>query len=176
MQGYEADGELDDFVDPNAISRNSSRVYTYTFQSTDVPSSSIPSSFDWSKKYKVPIANQGSCGGCWAFAATSTLAYYNARYCKSGVVSLSEQQLMNCVYPDRTPCESGTMRKAFGWVQSNGGIASNKEIPFVDSTQVSRTTQTDAINSSHPRKCRARRRRRSCTRTFTNSIAFRTSA
>ena len=48
------------------------------------------------------IKNQGSCGSCWAFASTTSLAY---RFSKLGIkVDLSPQHELSCYIPD---CNSG---------------------------------------------------------------------
>lgn len=64
-----------------------SSVYSETAQ----PNGDI----DW-RKYHQPIQNQGSCGSCWAFAATATVEAYN-HIGKGKNLKLSEQQLVDCV-------------------------------------------------------------------------------
>jgi cathepsin L len=59
----------------------------------------LPSEVDWVTAGAVTnIKNQEQCGGCWAFAAASVMESFN--YLKngnSGLVSLSPQQLIDCV-------------------------------------------------------------------------------
>ena len=42
-----------------------------------------------------PVRDQGSCGSCWAFAATAT---FEGRYAikKGAKIQLSEQQMVDC--------------------------------------------------------------------------------
>jgi hypothetical protein len=57
---------------------------------------SLPSSFSWVEQGGVtPVKDQGSCGSCWAFAATAELeSHMLIRYNTS--LDLSEQQVVSC--------------------------------------------------------------------------------
>ena len=64
----------------------------------------FPASYNLIEDVNPPIhiKNQESCGCCWAFAATTALAY---RYYKKGVtVDLSPQYMLSCFSGD---CDSG---------------------------------------------------------------------
>lgn len=63
-----------------------------------LPTSTIPSSFDWrSKNVVTPVKDQKSCGSCWAFAATAFLESELVRRKQAtNTVDLSEQYLLQC--------------------------------------------------------------------------------
>lgn len=69
------------------------------------------------------IRDQGACGSCWAFAATSVLA---DRACISGQteghVVMSAQQLVSC---DKTSygCEGGYPDKSWAYIQNKGTVS-----------------------------------------------------
>ncbi len=68
-----------------------------SIQSSDAHGAT-PTSFDW-RTYNVvtPPKNQGSCGSCWAFAATGFLeSELIRRRLADKTVDLAEQYLMQC--------------------------------------------------------------------------------
>ena len=71
---------------------------------------------DW-RKYHQPIQNQGSCGSCWAFAATATVEAYNS-IVKGKNIKLSEQQLVDCV-TTCNGCNGGLALYGFDWLKTN---------------------------------------------------------
>jgi len=88
-------------------------------------SSNPPASVDWVTGSAVAVTkvkNQGSCGSCWAFSTTGSLegANFNAR---GSLVSLSEQQLVDCIKDQATyncaGCQGGDMYGAMTWVMQN---------------------------------------------------------
>jgi len=63
-----------------------------------------------------PVKDQGSCGSCWTFATTGTVESANAIF-GSGLVSLSEQQLVDCVTVDYG-CGGGMTYDAYTYYMS----------------------------------------------------------
>ncbi|CAF0712111.1 unnamed protein product [Brachionus calyciflorus] len=88
-----------------------------------------PASVDW-RGLTTPIKNQGSCGACWAFSATGAIEAHHAK--KTGsIVSLSEQQLVDCSTPfGNNGCRGGYMNNAFRYIIQNNGINSDKIYPY----------------------------------------------
>jgi len=82
---------------------------------------------DW-RSHMNPIKNQGSCGSCWTFSAIQTIEGHHA--IKTGTkVVLSEQMLVDCVYPGEDGCDGGSHHTAQTWVQSHG-VVTSAEYPY----------------------------------------------
>jgi len=80
-----------------------------------------------------PVKNQGSCGSCWSFSTTGAVegAWQISR---GALLSLSEQQLIDCSKVGNYGCQGGSMTTAFSWIRSNGGITSQANNPYVSGT------------------------------------------
>ncbi|CAK9312692.1 unnamed protein product [Citrullus colocynthis] len=90
----------------------------------------VPDSLDWRKKGAVTaVKDQGSCGACWAFSATGAIEGIN-QIMTGSLISLSEQELIDCDRSYNSGCEGGLMDYAYQFVIKNHGIDSENDYPF----------------------------------------------
>jgi len=89
-----------------------------------------PAQIDWRQKNAVtPVKDQGQCGSCWAFSAIGTIEGAYAK--KSGLlVSLSEQNLVDCSTYINNGCNGGNPFVALLFTIQQGGIATEKSYPY----------------------------------------------
>jgi len=87
------------------------------------PNFVAPASVDWiAKGAVVPVKDQGQCGSCWAFSTIGAIEGWN--FLKNGkLVSMSEQQLVDCSKDVCYGCQGGWPYKALEYVQKNGVCA-----------------------------------------------------
>ena len=74
-----------------------------------------PDSVNWVEAgMTTPVKDQGSCGSCWSFATMETVESANAIF-GSGLVTLSEQQLVDCETVD-AGCGGGMTYNAYTYL------------------------------------------------------------
>ncbi|KAL8494495.1 hypothetical protein ACS0TY_025339 [Phlomoides rotata] len=91
---------------------------------------SLPDSIDWREKGAiVPVKDQGSCGSCWAFSTIVAVEGIN-QIVTGDLISLSEQELVDCDRSYNEGCNGGLMDYAFQFIIKNGGIDSDEDYPY----------------------------------------------
>ncbi|RZC70529.1 hypothetical protein C5167_033668 [Papaver somniferum] len=99
----------------------------------------LPNNFDWREKGAVTdVKLQGTCGSCWAFSTTGVVE--GANFIATGkLVSLSEQQLVDCDHKcdlkEKDACDNGCkgglMTNAYKYLIEAGGLHEEKTYPYV---------------------------------------------
>ncbi|MQL70158.1 hypothetical protein Taro_002438 [Colocasia esculenta] len=89
----------------------------------------VPPSVDWRTRGAVaPVKNQGECGDCWAFSAVGAVEGINHIKTKR-LLSLSEQELLDCDTAQNLGCSGGIMDYAFEFIKNNG-ITTESNYPY----------------------------------------------
>ncbi|CAG9864912.1 unnamed protein product [Phyllotreta striolata] len=99
------------------------------FQNANHGYNNLPDEVDWRKKGAVTeVKDQKNCGACWAFSTTGSVE--SAHTIKTGnMISLSEQNLVDCAKDHCSGCEGGWMDKAMEYIQLNG-IMTEQQYPY----------------------------------------------
>ncbi|KAF8098932.1 hypothetical protein N665_0255s0009 [Sinapis alba] len=90
----------------------------------------LPETVDWRRKGAVnAIKNQGSCGSCWAFSTAAAVEGIN-KIVTGELISLSEQELVDCDRSYNQGCNGGLMDYAFQFIMKNGGLNTEQDYPY----------------------------------------------
>merc|ERR1719378_510746 len=80
----------------------------------------LPKAWDWREHNAVTsVKNQGMCGSCWAFSAVGAVEGIWA-ITTGKLISLSEEEIVQCNFEDDFGCNGGQMQNAFKWIAANG--------------------------------------------------------
>jgi cathepsin L len=117
-------------------------------------SSSLPDSVDWRDSGAITgVKDQGSCGSCWAFAATEQVEAYTAIAAGEPAMELSAQQVTSCA-PNAVlcggngGCEGSTPPLAYNYVQLFGHTT-EEVYPYISgSTMDTETCQYDVSGTA----------------------------
>ncbi|KAJ0587409.1 putative actinidain [Helianthus annuus] len=90
----------------------------------------LPDSVDWRTKGAVAaVKDQGSCGSCWAFSTIGSVEAVN-QIVTGDLITLSEQELVDCDTSYNEGCNGGDMDYAFDFIVKNGGIDTDTDYPY----------------------------------------------
>jgi KDEL-tailed cysteine endopeptidase len=108
--------------------KTSNKLTSFSHGSLDADN--LPQEVDWRKQKAVAeVKNQQQCGSCWAFSTTGAVEGINA-IVTGEVVSLSEQELVDCDTKQDHGCSGGLMDYAFEFITKKGGLHTEEDYPY----------------------------------------------
>ncbi|OIT27751.1 senescence-specific cysteine protease sag39 [Nicotiana attenuata] len=114
--------------------RNGYKMTSYQQLSKTTPfkygNVTAPATMDWRTKGVVTeIKDQGQCGYCWAFSVVAATKGIN-KIKTSKLISLSEQELMDCDTSSDIGCEGGLIDDVFKFIIKNNGLTTESNYPY----------------------------------------------
>jgi len=106
----------------------------------------LPTSKDWRDEGIVtPVKNQGSCGSCWTFSTTGVVEAHFAK-ATGNLVSLSEQQLVDCAGDFQNHgCQGGLPSQAMEYIRYRGGLEKEVDYPYKGKNQRCNSQESKAV-------------------------------
>jgi len=108
--------------------------------------SDLPISIDWRSKGAVnPPKNQGGCGSCWAFGTVANIE--GAGFVQTGkLLSLSEQELVDCDHDDDEGCNGGLPSSAYkAMIKHNLGLELEAKYPYAGADDKCAATKSKQV-------------------------------
>lgn len=96
------------------------------------------------------IPKYPSSGSCWTFSAANAIeAAYARRF--NQLIDVSEQQMVDCVYPNYDGCKGGWPADALNYLTSKGGSVDEVSYPYTGVTGTCKTNLVPKVKLSGPR-------------------------
>ncbi|KAK2727202.1 uncharacterized protein LOC136025399 [Artemia franciscana] len=81
-----------------------------------------------------PVLDQGSCGSCWAFVASTVLEFFQCNKKSNELVLYSRQQLVSCD-TNNFGCDGGFYVNGWVWAANAGGLCEDKDYPYTSKSK-----------------------------------------
>lgn len=115
-------------------------------------SGASPATVDWRLEgFKSPVRVQGDCGGCFAFAATTVLEYWDTKWRRGAPRSISAQAAMDCTSGPgglNDGCEGGLMEDVFEYAELHH-LPYTEEDPYTGEESTCRTGSVPDLVGSY---------------------------